>query len=326
MVLPSCHMALTRDSRYLDDDVTYAGVRGENVQIPTRNPRNYVDAMTASTGDDDVVIDGKLFVASDPNGATVMVVPGSLGVGPNHEMHAETLVRNGYTAFVLDPFGARSVSSTVSNQVQYSFAASAYDVLAALRVLAARPEIDATRIAAQGHSRGGAAVTIASSIHFAGAIMGDGPRLAAAYAVYPWCGQQFADPALGGTRLRAIIGEHDEWCSPQEVQSQVAAMRAAGGDASIRIVGGAQHSFDRHEAVSFMDEARVCPNMPTTYLADDGAMIDPIVGTPDPGLTDLDTFMAAIERGFGQKGAHIGGEGDQPAIFEADMLAFHADL
>ncbi|MDW3218725.1 MAG: dienelactone hydrolase family protein [Acidimicrobiales bacterium] len=321
---------LDRETRYRDDVVTYAGVVGENIDIPSRNPSNYVTAMAGpapgEAADDAVVLDGKLFVPEGAAGATVIVTPGSLGVGPNHEQHAETLVRAGFVVFVLDPFGARSVTSTVANQVQFSFAASAYDVLAAVAVLADRPEVDRSRIAAQGHSRGGAAVTIASSRHFADAVLGDGPRLAAAYAVYPWCGHQFLDADIGDTRLRAIIGERDEWCSVQEAQSQIAALRAGGADASIRIVGNAHHSFDRLEPVSFMEEARVCPNMPTTYLADDGAMIDPIVGEPDPALTDVDLFTAAIERGFGQKGAHIGGEGDQPAVFEADMLAFHARL
>ena len=325
-MLPCVGMTLTRETRYREDDIVYAGVLGETLEIPSRNPRNHLDAMHPEGADDAVTIDGKLFVPQGGNGATVMIVPGSLGVGPNHEDHAETLVAAGFNAFVLDPFGARSVTSTVSNQVQYSFAASAYDVLAALRVLAERPEVDALRVAAQGHSRGGAAVTVAACRNFAAAVLPDGPRLAAAYAAYPWCGQQFLNPDLGGTRLRAIIGERDEWCSVQEVQSQIAAMRAAGSEASIRIVSGAHHSFDRLEPVTFMEEARVCPNMPTTYLADDGAMIDPTVGRPDASLTDLEIFMAAIARGFGQKGAHIGGQGDQPEVFVADMLAFYALL
>ena len=37
----------------------------------------------------------------------------------------------GIAALVIDPFGARAVTSTVANQTQFSFAASAFDVLAA---------------------------------------------------------------------------------------------------------------------------------------------------------------------------------------------------
>lgn len=41
-------------------------------------------------------------------------MPGSLGVAPSHLAHAETLVGLGLAAFVLDQFGPRNVTSTVS--------------------------------------------------------------------------------------------------------------------------------------------------------------------------------------------------------------------
>jgi hypothetical protein len=53
----------------------------------------------------------------------------------SHLAHAEAVVDDGFAAFVLDSFGARDVTSTVANQTQFSFAASAYDVLAAWKVL-----------------------------------------------------------------------------------------------------------------------------------------------------------------------------------------------
>jgi len=316
-----------RETRYRDDHVVYAGIEGENLVIPSANPINHHHAITDPGGCEPVDIDAKLFV---PPGAgpkpAVMVVPGSLGIGPNHETHAETLVGAGFAVCVVDPFAPRAVSSTVANQTAYSFAASAFDVLATLRVLADRAEIDAARIAAQGHSRGGSAVTIAACRRFADAVVGPDLALAAAYAVYPWCGQQFVDPAIGTTRLRAIIGERDEWCSVQEVQAQVQAMRLTGGDASVRVVADAHHSFDRHEPVHTLDDAAVAPPAPTVLLADDGAMIDPRVGEADPSLTDLDLFLVAMRGGHGRSGAAIGGEGDQPDLFRADMLEFHGPL
>ena len=77
-------------------------------------------------------------------------MPGSLGVAPSHVTHAETLVGQGIAAFVLDNFGGRNVTSTVANQTLFSFAASGYDVLAAWKVLAVRPEIDARGSARRG--------------------------------------------------------------------------------------------------------------------------------------------------------------------------------
>jgi dienelactone hydrolase len=313
-----------RETRYRDDHVIYAGVEGENLVISSADPVNYHQAITDPGGAPAIDIDAKLFLPAAPDPLpAVMIVPGSLGVGPNHEAHAERLVAEGFAVCVVDPFAARAVVSTVANQTAYSFAASAFDVLATLLALRERPEIDSRRIGAQGHSRGGSAVTIAACRSFADPIVGADVALASVYAVYPWCGHQFVNPSIGTTRFRAIIGERDEWCSVQEAQAQTQAMRLAGGDATIRVVPNAHHSFDRAEAVHTLDDASVAPTAPTVMLADDGAMIDPRVGRADPSLTDRDMFIAAIAGGHGRQGAAIGGEGDQPSVFADDMLRFH---
>lgn len=109
----------------------------------------------------------------------------------------------------------------------------------------------------------------------------------------------------------------------QEAQAQTQAIRVAGGDATIRVLPNAHLSFDRAESVHMLDDASVAPTAPTVMLADDGAMIDPRVGTPDLTLTDRDMFIAAISGGHGRQGASIGGEGDQPAVLADDMLRFH---
>ncbi len=150
--------------------------------------------------------------------------------------------------------------------------------------------------------------------------------LAGVYAVYPWCGHQFADPEVGSTRVRAIVGDRDDWLSVQQVQAQVQAIRLVGGDASLRVVAGAGHSFDRREAVHEVPEASVAPGAPTVYLDGNGAMIDPGTGRPDATLTDRDMFLAAVDAGLGRWGAHIGSVGDQPDLFQADMLGFHASV
>ena len=130
--------------RFRDRTVTLGGVTGQNLEIPSANPVNYHQAVNDPGGCEPLLADGKLFLPpADGPLPLVMVVPGSLGVGENHLAHAETLLEVGYAAFVLDPFGPRSVVSTVANQTHYSFAASAFDVLATLRVLAAHNAIDA---------------------------------------------------------------------------------------------------------------------------------------------------------------------------------------
>lgn len=316
-------------ARFRDQDITFAnGARGRNIDIPSASPLNYHQALSRPAEMPRVTVDGKLFLppdaARDATGRRplVLIVPGSLGVAPSHLAHAETLTGEGYAVFVLDSFGARGVTSTVANQTQFSFAASAYDVLAAWRVLQALPEIDGSRIGAQGHSRGGSAVLTAATRRFADAVIGPGKGLRAVLAAYPWSGHQFLDPRVGDTEVRVLMGDADEWCSPLQVQGHCQAIRLTGGRATLRLVGGAHHSFDRDTPIVTVPEASVSPAAPTTYLADDGAFVHPLQDVPDPRLVDRDVMVYSLKAGYGRKGARLGSREGDAALFRTDMLAF----
>jgi dienelactone hydrolase len=315
--------------RFRDENIVFAnGAGGQNVEIPSANPVNYFHVVSRSTDLPRLTIDGKLFLpAADHRKAggkfpLVMVVPGSLGVAPSHVGHAETLVADGFAAFVLDSFGARDVTSTVANQTQFSFASSAYDVLAAWQVLAAHPQIDPSRIGAQGHSRGGSAVLTAATRRFADAVVGDGAGLKSVLAGYPWSGHQFLDPSVDQTEIRVLMGDADEWCSPMQVQGHCQAIRLSGGKATMRLIGGAHHSFDRGTAIVDVAEASVSPAAPTAYLAHDGAFLHPLGNVADNMLVDRDLMIYALKAGYGRKGAKIGSRDGDAALFKADMLAF----
>ncbi len=305
-----------------DPPTTFAnGIRGETVEIATANPRNYYQAISDPSSMVRTTILGELFVpvGDAARWPVIIVVPGSLGVAPSHLAHAERFTRMGIAAFVIDPFGTRRVTSTVADQTQYSFAASAWDVCAAAATLARRPDIDPERIGAQGHSRGGSAVMTAATTRFATAT--GAPALNAVYAAYPWCGQQFLDAAIGVTVVRAVIGDRDEWCLPQQVQAHVNAMRLAGGEASCRIFAGAPHSFDRGTDIELIAEAAVAPAAPTSYIADDGAFVHPLADRPDPELVDRDLMLYNMKSGYGRRGAHIGSRPGDADAFRADMTA-----
>ena len=180
-------MTTTTPARFRDRTLSFAGgVTGRQVDVPSASPLNYHQALSAPRAMPATTVDGQLFVprGTVPTGGwpLVIVVPGSLGVDETHLLHAEAFVGIGLAAFVLDSFGARGITSTVENQTHYSFAASAWDVLAAWRVLAKTPEVDARRIGAQGHSRGGSAVLTAATRRFADAALGPGVGLAAVLA------------------------------------------------------------------------------------------------------------------------------------------------
>ncbi len=318
--------------RFRDRAIVFAnGSSGRDIAVETANPVNFHQAISAPQGMERSVIDAKLFLPPGSDGRrnipAVIVVPGSLGVSPSMLEHAETLTGMGIAAFVIDPFGTRAVASTVANQLQYSFAASAYDLLAALKVLAQMEAIDSARIGAQGHSRGGFAVLCAAMERFATSILHGALRFRAVYPVYPWCGQQFLDPDAGSTEIRVVIGDRDGWCLPQQVQGCVQAIRLRGGNISLRMVADAEHGFDGDGSESgggleFLADAMVAPGAPTFYIADDGAFIHPVGGEADPALTDIALMSYAMEAGYVVRGARLGCKPGQHDLFREDMTAF----
>lgn len=296
------------------------GIVGEIISIASGNPVNFFQALSEPTTIQPHGIYGQLFLPEGENLSLVIVVPGSLGVAASHLTHCDSLTSEGIAALAIDPFGTRQVTSTVANQAQYSFAASSWDVLAAARTIRGHDKINVDRIGAQGHSRGGTAVVNAAVTAFAAA-MKVAP-LHAVYAAYPWCGFQFLTPSVGSTVVRSIIGDQDEWCLAQQVQSYMHAMTLAGGSASCRIVNGAHHSFDRGTAIELVKDASVAPSAPTTYLDDDGCYIHPIDGKLDSDATDRDLMVYGVKSGYGRRGARIGSSPGEAEVFKQDMLDF----
>ncbi len=298
------------------------GLEGEPLDIASADPANF-HALISGAAAPETRLNAQLFLPSGqppPKGwPVVLVVPGSLGVAPSHLYKAELLVPAGIAACVLDPFGRRGVTSTVANQAQYSFAASAWDVVAAAGVLAARADIDAARIGAQGHSRGGSAVLAAACLSEK---MHGVPRLHSTYAAYPWCGQQFLRPNVGSTRVRSIIGDRDEWCLAQQVQGYMQAMALLGADATCRIVAGAHHSFDRDTPLELVADASVAPGAPTVYIRDDGVCVHPASGEANADFTERELMLYGIKAGYGRRGAHIGSADGLADVFHGDMMAF----
>ena len=296
------------------------GLTGMAIEIPTANPLHFYQAISAPAQVPQTSIHGQLFVPqTTAELPVVMIVPGSLGIADSHIFKAELLTNAVIAAFLVDPFGARGVTSTVANQTQYSFAASAWDVLAAAEVLGSRAEIDASRIGALGHSRGGSAVLSAACMQ---RVTEFRTSLAAVYAAYPWCGQQFLNPQVGTTHVRSVVGDQDEWCLAQQVQGYMQAMRLAGGDASCRIFAGAHHSFDRSTPVELIDDASVAPAAPTIYIEDSGACIHPATGRSDSSYSERELLLYGIKAGYGRRGARIGTQGDQAQEFNEDMMEY----
>ena len=223
--------------RFRDQNIVFAvsatgHSKGQNFEIPTADPTNYFHVISNSADLPKLTIDGKLFLPALDHRKAQRKAPACYGGAGQPRRRAlaprtcRDVVGDGFAAFVLDSFGARDVTSTVANQTQFSFAASAYDVLAAWQVLAAHPEIDASG-SARSHSRGGSAVLTAATRRFA----------------MRWSAPAFSQRArrlslerppvprslVDETEIRVIMGDADEWCSPMQVQGHCQAIRLSGG-------------------------------------------------------------------------------------------------
>jgi dienelactone hydrolase len=297
------------------------GVTGTATKVPSARPFTYEDIIAGRTGQA-VTLDAKLFLpAGSPRFPAVVIVPGSGGVNAQQIKHAQYLTSAGIGALLLDPFGGRGIRDTIADQGQMTFAESAYDVLAAAKVLAAMAEIEPSRIGAIGYSRGGHAVAMAAMAPVASAVLGQGGHLAAVVPAYPWCGYQFLKPQSGLTAVRFLVGANDDWVSPIQCQAQAAAMMQGSERVSIRLFAGAVHGFDQEgRPVQTLPDAVKALDAPIAYMDEKGVFWDAYVDQKVPGANDLYWQRAAAP--FIGRGAKVGSSGDQPQQFSADMVQF----
>ncbi|MGV1683886.1 dienelactone hydrolase family protein [Sphingopyxis sp. NJF-3] len=253
----------------------------------------------------------------------VIMVPGSGGIGPHHLRQSAALTNAGFAVLLIDPFHGRGIRDTVADQARLSWAAGAFDVIAAFQYLRSRDDIDVDRIGAVGSSRGGSAVLFALSEHLS-RYFPSHAGLKAAVTGYPWCGSQFYAPRLANNAaLLVLSGDRDDWVSVQQCQDAVHALAAGGNNASMRIFPGARHAFDRDGVAPLrIEDAVTSTTFPTVYMDDAGNYYDPATGQPNPTLTSADFVRRSIEDGFVRRGVTIGTEGDQADRYVRAMVDF----
>jgi dienelactone hydrolase len=302
------------------------GVRGMLVGVPSANPLDYGPMLRGELGKP-VTLTAQLFMPAKAEGRVPAVIetPGSGNLGPHHLAHAETLTSAGIAVLVIDPFFARSIDNTMSDQFgQISWASSVYDVIAAAKYLRTRSDIDGTRLGATGGSRGGTAVMMAAAAPVSDALLGSGKGLRAVVAGYPWCGTQFHSARLAEPAAVLVLsGDRDDWVSPLQCQDAVHAMQVAGQDATIELFAGARHSFDRAGVPpTKIATAVTSTSFPVVYMDDAGRYYSLRTDKVDPSLTAQSFVDYSIKGGFLHKGTTIGSEGTQAADFSREMLDF----
>jgi dienelactone hydrolase len=170
---------------------------------------------------------------------------GSGGMGPNIQMWAEELNAIGISAFAIDGFTGRGLTSVSANQALLGRLNFILDIYRGLDILARHPRVDPSRIALMGFSRGGQAALYASLKRFHGMWNKSGVEFAAYVPFYPDCMTTYmSDSDVADRPIRIFGGTVDDYNPIARCKPLVERLRAAGRDVVITEYPNAPHAFD----------------------------------------------------------------------------------
>lgn len=169
--------------------------------------------------------------------------------------YAALLHAQGWHVLALDSLGARGERELCTQRIgtrAITMTQRRRDALGALQWLAARPEVDAARLALLGWSNGGSTVLAANNLNDA-EVAAAPVRARTAVAYYPGCeaeqrrGYRAASPTL------LLLGLADDWvpAAPCLALARAAQGQTVDGQPAVTALGfeGAYHGFDGHTPV-----------------------------------------------------------------------------
>ncbi len=266
----------------------------------------------------------KPYSGTDPFPAVIMLHT-SMGLGSGEWSFAEELRSNGFAVMLVDSFSPRLVGKITDDQTKVSEASILYDLYRAYEVLKARPDIDESRVAVLGFSKG-ALPALYSMLNEINTRYGyeESPFRAHA-AFYPWCGLRFNDMGASGAPLQLHIGSMDE-VMPYKlcidlVQKMKTATPAMKGQ--VFVYKGARHAFD-HPHLPNLPFLQVDYKVPKRCFVEQGA---------DGAFTERHSGIVVTGETFSQainacsfKGARVAGDKESGALSHqrtVDFLKVH---
>ncbi len=204
--------------------------------------------------------------------------------------YAERLHALGFHVLLPDSFtprGARQICTTANGERAITVETRRNDVLAALRWVAARADVDADRIVLLGWSHG--AMTLLASINAARAP--HAAPLAAAVAFYPGCKALLKQDFRIDVPLLLLLGEKDDWTPPASCVTLVDQLKRAQPQASValHVYPDSYHGFDSTRPVRFRSDV---PNGVNAGVNKSGVHQGGNPQARAAALAELDRFLA----------------------------------
>ncbi|MDB5776101.1 MAG: dienelactone hydrolase [Herbaspirillum sp.] len=225
----------------------------ERIEFDSVTPKGRFE-MVRHTGDNKPVkVFGDLIMPTNTTGPVpaVVISHGSDGVGPAlYDVWAAAFVKWGYAAFIVDSFTPRGISSTGQDQSMLDPMANVADAINALKLLAADPRIDKTRIANIGFSRGGGVAIDTYFDMYRHGILKDDLKFAANIPVYPnGCNVKYRTDWANTNHapMLMLLAEKDDSTPAKDCVAYADELNAADGlNIQYKIYQGAYHGFDGH--------------------------------------------------------------------------------
>ncbi len=230
------------------DPALLTGVRAEAVAFPSSSPFSPADLGRTSPAATGI---GRLYLpnSAPPDHSTpaVVMLHGAAGlVRERGDTYGPQLAAMGVAVLVVDTFGARPTLNTgfterLLNITETMMLADAY---AALRYLAARPEIDPRHVVLAGFSYGGMATMYGLYAQIADRMAPTGVRFAGHVAFYAPCIARFRDSRTTGAPLLMLYGADDELIRPDRCAEIADDLRRGGSQVQVIAYPGAVHQWD----------------------------------------------------------------------------------
>jgi dienelactone hydrolase len=235
-----------------------------------------------------------------PQGAgrfpVVVLVHGSAGVGAGEVQWSQELNKIGVATFLMDCFTGRGIVQTITDQSQLGHLAMIVDAYRALELLSKHAQIDASRIAVMGFSKGGFVALYSSMRRFQRLYGSVNTEFAAYIPFYARCDTPYIDDEdVSDKPIRLFHGVSDDYVPIDGCRRYVQRLLRAGKDVVLTEYPGARHAFDNplYQPVRFMPDAQL-PNRCRREERPGGVIINLDTGQPFSSMDACVTRGASL--------------------------------
>lgn len=224
-----------------------AACAADKIDIPSETPTGLQQFLQG--GAPAATVTGELYLPAGKGPFPAMVLKHDSGgmdgpAGANVRKWAATIAGWGVAALVVDSFDPRGIKNTATNQEALSPFADVADSFAALKVLAADPRVDKTRIGILGWSRGGS-VSLDTALESARrAMIQDDTKFALHVALYPSETSQFRDDATDKAPVLLLHGAADNYVPAEPTEEYGDWLKSMGNAVTFISYPKTFHEFD----------------------------------------------------------------------------------